>query len=86
MNSAAVYLLFPFTDESSSKNTIIIGSVLGFATLMSLLLALTGCVYYVHTKRHQHRQGDEGRPLLQGQAQPQRQRLQNLQNNDEAGN
>ena len=64
------------------------GSVLGAATLVSLLLALIGCISYVRVKRRLHAgQGDEQRPLLQGQqARPQRQQLQNLQNNDDAGN
>ena len=77
---------FSFADEPS-KSIIIVGSVLGAATLISLLLALTGCIGYVRVKRRL-RVGDEQQPLLQGQqARPQRQQLQNLQNNnDDAGN
>ena len=75
-----------FAGDSSSENNmiiIIVGSVLGATTLISLLVALTGCICYVRVKRRQRH--NEGQPLLQGQAQP-RQPLHNLQNNDEAGN
>lgn len=62
------------------------GSVLGTATLVSLLLALGVCIGYMRLRRRQF-VGDERQPLVQqGQAQRQRQQLQDLQHNDDAGN
>lgn len=68
-------ILFKFAGDWS---TIIVGIVLGAATLVSLLLALAACIGYVQVRRRLH---GERQPLLRQQAQPQQQ-----QNNDEAGN
>ena len=82
MNNTYGSYIHSFFAGESSENMIIVGSVLGAVTLISLLLALALCICYVRVKRQQNR--GEGQPLLQGQAQP-RQQLHNLQN-DEAGN
>ena len=72
---------FSFIFAATSHTVYIVGAVLGFAMLASLVLAVIGWICFI-VKRRQNRIG-ENQPLLQDQGQQgQPRRLNQLRNDD----